>query len=131
MMGTIFDSQQDLEAFYVGDHGDYEISSTGLRLDTTPRTKALLALKAKRGFYWFDKTYGSRFHTIKTLEDGQRLAQPYAEEALQFMIDRGEILSVRLHDIEQAPDTGTLKIHLGLEVSKDDIVDIIVQREVP
>jgi phage gp46-like protein len=130
-METIFDATRDQEVTYVADHGDYEVSSTGLRLDNSPRTKALLALKAKRGHYWYDPDYGSRFHTIKTLSDGERLGQGYAEEALQFMIDRGEILGVELVEVEQAPATGTLKYHFALEVSNDDIVDIIVQREQP
>jgi phage gp46-like protein len=122
---------RDTEVMYVNDLGDYETTSAGLRLDNSPRTKALLALKAKRGHYWFDLNYGSRFHELKTLRDAERNAQVMATEALQFMIDRGEILDVEVTSTEQDVDFGILKIHVALTVTQDDIVDIIVQRELP
>ena len=128
---TIFTAERDLEVFFINAQGDYETTTAGIRLDNSPRTKALLALKAKRGQYWYDRNYGSRYWTIKTLRDGERLALPYAQEALQFMIDRGEILGVELVEVSQNPATGSLNVHLALEVTEDDIVDVLVQKELP
>lgn len=128
---SIYTAERDLEVLYVNAQGDYETTTTGLRLDNSPRTKALLALRAKRGHYWYDLNYGSRLHEIKTLRQGMELAQAYCTEALQFMMDSGEVLAVEVVEVEQAPATGALLIHVALTVSEDDIVDVLVQKELP
>ncbi|HHE71342.1 MAG TPA: hypothetical protein ENL34_03555 [Chloroflexi bacterium] len=132
MTETIYQAERDTEVLFVNDQGDYEtLAAGGIRLDSTPRTKALLALKARRGQYWSDPNYGSRFHAIETLRDAERLALPYTVEALQFMLDSGEIIGVEVSAVQQNPTTGTALIHVVLTVTEDDIVDIIVQRELP
>jgi len=128
-METTAQNERDTESLYVNDQGDYETTTTGIRLDTTPRTKCLLALKAKRGAYWFDPDYGSRLHTRKTLRDVQRSAQDDCQEALQFLVDRGEILGVEVTRIEQDPTTGAAHIWVAVQVTEDELVDILVQRE--
>jgi phage gp46-like protein len=132
MPETIFSGDRETEVLYVNGRGDFEtLTDGGIRLDSSPRTKAMLALRARRGEYWYDQDYGSRFHEIKTLRDGARNAQAYAGEALQFMVDEGEIVGVDVVDVGQDPDTGALHILLAVEVSSDDVVDLIVQREIP
>lgn len=122
---------RESESLYVGDLGDYESATVGIRLDTSPRTKCLLALKAHRGAYWSDTEYGSRLHTRKTLRDLRRSAQDDCQEALQFLIDRGEILAVQVTRIEQDPSTGACHIWVAVQVSEDEMVDILIQREQP
>jgi phage gp46-like protein len=124
-------TERDTESLYVTDAGDYETTSTGIRLDTSPRTKCLLALKAIRGAYWADPDYGSRLRTRKTLRDFERSAQDDCQEALQFLVDRGEILGVTVTELEQDPSTGSVRMQVAVQVTSDEVVDIIVQRETP
>jgi phage gp46-like protein len=128
MAETIYTSQADVESLYVNDRGDYEETSTGIRLDNTVRTKCLLALRARRDQYWYDLDYGSRIHTIKTLRDAYRHAEHYCQEALQFLIDRGEIVAVTVpfETISQDGATGAVQFQVVIEVTEEEIVDILI-----
>jgi phage gp46-like protein len=125
-MTTAFETQVARETLYVNDEGDCETDAGGLRLDTTPRSKCLLALRARRGAYWADPTYGSRFREIKTLEEGQQNAEYYAREALQFLMDRGEILDVHVTDVRIDVDTGWMAVAVSIKVTREDLVNIAI-----
>lgn len=72
--------------------GDYEIKNGGPRNDDTPASKVVLRMRTERGSMPGFPTLGSRIHTIPSLtEAGMRLAETYAIECVQDLIDAGEI----------------------------------------
>lgn len=69
--------------------GDYTIEHGAPIEDATVASEVVLALRSKRR-----EGFGSRLHTIrKVVPSARRLAEVYAREAIQHLIDRGEVRS--------------------------------------
>jgi phage gp46-like protein len=87
--------------------GDYILANGAPTEDTTVASEVVLAIRSRRGSAGATPEFGSRLHTIKKLVPGaDRLAMAYAREAIQHLIDRGEVVSpsfkVELDEAHQA-----------------------------
>lgn len=91
--------------------GDYRLLDGRLVRDTVEglANAVYLRLMTPLGSYWADATLGSRLHELQREKDLARvakLAQQYAEDALQPIIDDGRAASVEV--ITQRPHDGRL-----------------------
>jgi phage gp46-like protein len=111
-------------ALFLNAQKDLEIDSTdgSLVTDATVQTRALLRLLTRRGQYWADKDFGSRWWTINTIGDARRQVLPMAEEALKPLLDTGEILRVELAGLEVTPNG--IRGHLLLHVTYEELIEI-------
>lgn len=74
--------------------GDYVLLRGSPRPDATVASDVVLALRTRRGSAGAAPLFGSRLHTITKLTPASsRLAEVYAREAIQHLIDRGEVRS--------------------------------------
>lgn len=72
--------------------GDYVVERGAPRSDATVASEVVLALRTRRGSAGAAPEFGSRLHTIRKLTPATRgLAAVYAREAIQHLIDRGEV----------------------------------------
>ena len=72
--------------------GDYSIVLGELAEDLTAASEVILALRSKRGSSAAASWFGSRLHTItKLTKVAPKLAEAYAREALQYLVDRGAV----------------------------------------
>ena len=93
--------------------GDY----AGTRTDTLANT-VYLRLMTPLGSWWADKTIGSQLHLLQREKDVERvalLAQQYAEEALQPIIDDGR--AERISVTAEQPHKGRLNLHIRVETA--------------
>lgn len=64
---------------------------------TTLMNNVFLSLMVKRGSFFADPSFGSRLHLLqraKNTETTKRLAEDYAREALQWMLDTGKVTNI-------------------------------------
>ena len=64
---------------------------------TTLMNNVFLSLTVKRGSFFADTSFGSRLHLLqraKNTETTKRLAEDYAREALQWMLDTGKATNI-------------------------------------
>ncbi len=72
--------------------GDYVLESGGPKNDSTAGSAVVFRFRLQRGSSPLFPTLGSRFHTIRKLaKDTPRLCEVFAREAVQDLIDRGDI----------------------------------------
>ncbi len=77
--------------------GEYSIANGALVEDMTAASEVILALRSRRGSSAIAPWYGSRLHTIKKLtKAAPKLADFFAREAVQFLIDRGVLRDLRV-----------------------------------
>lgn len=70
--------------------GDYQLVNGERREDLSPTSEVVLALRTKRGSSAIAPWFGSRLHQIRKINGAtKRLAEAYAREALQHLVDRG------------------------------------------
>jgi phage gp46-like protein len=111
----------------IGDskHNSLTEDGTGeLIRDYTVASRARFRLTCRRGHWWANIDVGSLFHELNTLGQAQRQAQAFAQQALQDLIDAGEILSVTVTEIEEDPVDGTLKARVEIEIPEGEAVDL-------
>lgn len=72
--------------------GDYSLVRGVIDEDVSAASQAVLALRSRRGSGAVASWFGSRLHTIRKLTRAAKpLAEMYAREALQFLVDRGAV----------------------------------------
>lgn len=95
------------------DGRDYSISSSGkLTRDYTIASRARMRLLARRGEWLYDPTMGSRFHTIKRQDRAEADCAVFAVEALQPLINEGEIIKVEIGEIDFDAKLGALAVEI-------------------
>jgi phage gp46-like protein len=112
---------------FLDSRGDYVLGSDGRTTeDTTVATRATVRLMTHRGEYWADKNLGSRLFLLRSLEDARAGVLKFAREALQPLLDTGEILSIELgaDGVYEDVDRGMFVCQLLLEVSEGTIVEL-------
>lgn len=80
---------------------------------TTLANAVYLRLQTPLGSWWADRTLGSRLHELKREKDTPRvakLAQQYAQQALQPIIDDGRATSITASTAR--PKSGWLILHI-------------------
>lgn len=78
---------------YINASGEYELKQGAPKGDPTVASEVVLALRTKRGSAGAAPEFGSRLHTITKLSaSAKRLAQSYAREAIEHLIERGEVV---------------------------------------
>ncbi|KGQ36070.1 hypothetical protein JP34_00860 [Gallibacterium anatis] len=90
--------------------GDYTLSQTD-----TLQNAVYIRLTTPLGSWWADGRVGSLLHLIQREKDKERvglLAQQYAEEALQPLLDDGRAKSITV-DYQQ-PHNGTLQLFISV-----------------
>ena len=92
--------------------------------DYTARSRARFRLTCRRGKYWADLSMGSLLHTINTLGQARRQALAFCQQALQPMIDAGDIDAVSITDIEEDPIKGTLAMAVLIDIPEGEAVDL-------
>ncbi len=93
--------------------GDY----TGQTINTL-QNAVYIRLMTPLGSWWADKTIGSQLHLLQREKDVERvalLAQQYAEEALQPIIDDGR--AERISVTAEQPHKGRLNLHIRVETA--------------
>lgn len=81
----------------VGDANDYLLTDGKLLVrDPTISTRCRARLMTRRGEYFADNEFGSLLHTVKITKDAGAKIRNYARQALQPLVDAGEILAVDL-----------------------------------
>jgi phage gp46-like protein len=115
---------QNRIALFLDASKDLEIDTTDGSLveDSTVQTRALMRLLTKRGKYWADKNFGSRWWTINSIDDARRQVLPMAREALQPLLDTGEIEKVELIALQTTANG--IKAHLALHVPYEELIEI-------
>jgi len=116
-----------LKTRWLSSSGNYEIGPDGACIeDTTVATRATVRLMTRRGLYWSNKDMGSRLHLLRTLRDARAKVVTYAKEALQPLLDTGELLSVELGQdgVYEDVDRGMFCCQLLLEVEPGVIVEL-------
>lgn len=90
--------------------GDYVITNGAPRSDATVASEVVLALRSRRGSAGAAPEFGSRLHTIRKLTATSRaLAAVYAREAIQHLIDRGEVRNPSF-DVTLDDDANALRV---------------------
>lgn len=76
--------------------GDYVLERGAPRPDVTVASDVVLALRTRRGSAAGAPGFGSRLRTLRKLTPAaRRLAESYALEAIQHLVDRGEVRGPR------------------------------------
>jgi phage gp46-like protein len=76
--------------------GDYEVASGGLRGDDGFTSKAVLALRTRKGSIPIYPEFGSSLHLVKYADErGRKLAEKYAFDAVAHLEPEVEELAVR------------------------------------
>lgn len=76
--------------------GDYTLLHGEYVEDLTSASEVILTLRSKRGSSAIAPWIGSRLHTIRKVDKrSRRLAEFYAKEALQYLVDRGALRDLR------------------------------------
>ena len=111
-------------ALFLNAQKDLEIDTTDGSLveDNTVQTRALMRLLTRRGQYWADKDFGSRWWTINTIDDARRRVLPDAKEALKPLLDTGEIEKVELVGLQTTPNG--IKAHIAIHVPYEELIEI-------
>lgn len=105
-------------------NGNLQIGDNGqLDMDSTVQSRALVRLKARRGKYYHDPTFGSRLFTRKTLRAAEQHALGDCEEALKPLIDAGEIEKLEIGTLEQRP-SGMILMELLVHVPRETLLKI-------
>jgi hypothetical protein len=78
---------------------DYVLDSTGnFTRDTTPYTRAWIALNTPRGSMWWDPEFGEGLTALERgLDKGKETEKAVVDDiarTLQFLVDEGEIVEV-------------------------------------
>ena len=109
----------------IGDNKQNSLTADNRLLrDPSIKSRARFRLTCRREKWWADKNIGSRLHTITTLGQAQREVQQFCEEALQDLIDDGDLLTVTVVDIEEDPVAGQLAAHVMLGVPEGEAIDL-------
>jgi len=109
---------------YISDAGDFELDDDGhLLTDDTIETRCRIRLQTHRG-QWLDKDIGSRLNEIKLLKHAERKMKDAIREALQPLIDSGEIVELRLSEAVTDSINGLAAIAVEIVVPGDDLVDL-------
>jgi phage gp46-like protein len=81
----------------INDDRDYQLTDNGLMVrDPTLSTRCRVRLLTRRGEYFADPNLGSLLHTIKITKNAEPKIRRFSQQALQDLIDDGEILAVEL-----------------------------------
>jgi len=84
---------------YISDNGDFELDENGhLRIDDSIETRCRIRISTKRG-HWLNTEIGSRLHEVRLLKHSDNKIKDAIREALQPLIDSGEVVEVRLSDV--------------------------------
>lgn len=112
------------KALFLDASKDVVIDTTdgSLTEDNTVQTRALIRLLTRRGQYWKDKDFGSRFWTLNTIREARRQTLPMAQEALKPLTDTGEIQEIELVSLETTANG--IRAHLSLHVSQEELIEI-------
>src|SRR5690349_24592550 len=72
--------------------GDYVLQDGGPKEDATAGSAVMFRFRLQRGSSPLFPNLGSRFHTIRKIaKDTNRLVEDFAREAVQDLVDRGDI----------------------------------------
>lgn len=105
-------------------NGDLDIDDAGqIEMDSTIQSRAMVRLRAKRGSYYRDRTFGSRLRTIKTLRAAKRNTLKYCNEALKPLLDAGEIKRLELGSLELRP-SGMILAEILVHVDEKTVLKI-------
>lgn len=118
----------DREAEYCLDISDDKHNSLtdGFELlrDYTIQSRVRFRLTCRREQWWANADVGSRLYTLNTLGQAQIQAQEFCEEAVQDLLDRGELISITVTEVTQDPIAGTLQAAVVLEVPDGEAIDL-------
>jgi len=88
--------------WFIGSDGNYRTTDDGLLVrDATIETRVRIRWATRRGQWVFDPEFGSLFFTIRFIKDQSATVLRMARQAVQDLIDDGEILAVELIDVVQ------------------------------
>ena len=111
-------------SIYINAQGDGEVDAQGhLVEDSTIASRVTVRLRARRGEYYRDRTFGSRLHELRTLEQAQAGFLPACEEALKPLVDAGEILRLEQGAFETRP-SGMVAAELLVYVTEEEVLRI-------
>lgn len=103
------------------DGKDLGMTSGGqINRDYTVASRARMRLLARRGEWIYDPSFGSRFHTIKTQEEARADCLTFAVEALQPLIDEGEIWLVEIGEIDFDAYRGSLAVEIFITIPSEE-----------
>lgn len=89
-----------MQSEYLSDDGELEWLAGDVRLDDSPRSDVLLALRTPRGGCPLDPTFGDRTYEIeKVTRAARRLAESFTREALAHLV-----ASKRIRDLDVSAD---------------------------
>jgi len=103
---------------------DFAIEITGIEADMTwdkatdITNNVYLSIMVRKGSWFFNPDFGSRLHELtrsKNTDRTARLAEKYAEEALQWLLDLG-----RATDVSATATRETERIALLVSVTQAD-----------
>jgi phage gp46-like protein len=90
----------------INDDRNYELTDDGkLARDPTLSTRCRIRLLTRRGEWFADPELGSLLHTIQHMKNIRATVKRMSQQALQPLIDDGEILAVDLVDVVQRTTT--------------------------
>lgn len=109
---------------YIGPTGDAVVDASGHMVeDTSIASRVTVRIRARRGEYHLDRNFGSRLHTRKTVSEVQQHLLSDCTEAVQPLIDAGEILRLEQGVMETTPMGGVFA-QLVIYVSEGEVVRI-------
>lgn len=89
-----------MQSEYLTEGGEMELVAGDVRLDDSPRSDVLLALRTRYGSCPLDPTFGDRTHEIEKVTRGaRRLAESFTRQALDHLVK-----SRRIRDLEVRVD---------------------------
>lgn len=104
--------------------GEYIVTSSAqLQRERAPITRALFRLKCRHGKFVYDSGMGNKCWNIQSLAEGERKAEQYIKDALQPILDDGEISEVVVGNVEINNDTGALAVDVKIKVD-DELVSL-------
>lgn len=108
----------------ISDHKVNNLDASELLRDYTIASRCRFRLTCRRGHWWADPAIGSNLHLLKSLGQARAEAEKFCTEALQDLIDDGEIASIALLEIEEDPVVGWIALHLEITVPGGTTVDL-------
>jgi len=117
------------ESWLVTDQGDLQVNADNqLQRDQTLTSRCLLRLRTRRGSWFDDSEFGSRIHEIQIDKGAQRLLQDAITEALEPLVDSGELLTIEVATESFIPELGFIAGNVFLTAPTRVAINLSFQR---
>lgn len=114
-----------LYCFDISDQGELSNDEYGhIEKDYSIASQCRFRLKCRRGQWPYDTTLGSRLWQLKYTKSAEPQILDMCREALQDLIDNGQILDVQIGEIEEDVDNGAIKVEIIVTVSTEEAVNL-------